>query len=83
MVVWDRMAKKRECFSVFFGMLSKLSLFWFENRKAYFGFFGSQLTHINYLPPLTVLFLAIILATLSFDGLNETFFGLKLSISIH
>ena len=70
--------KKGECFSVFFGMLSKLSLFWFENRKAYFGFFGSQLTHINYLPPLTVLFLAIILATLSFDGLNETFFWFKI-----
>ena len=39
----------------------------------YIGFFGSQLKNYKFYPPLSVLFLSIILATLSFDGLNETF----------
>jgi hypothetical protein len=65
---------KGECFSVFFNMLSKLSWLWFREGKAHLGFFGSQLNYSSYFPPLTVMFLTIILATLSFDGLNETFF---------
>ena len=65
---------KGECFSVFFNMLSKLSWLQFRDGKALFGFFGFQLNYTSYFPPLTVMFLTIILATLSFDGLNETFF---------
>ena len=65
---------KGECFSVFFNMLSKLSWIQFRDGKALFGFFGFQLNYTSYFPPLTVMFLTIILATLSFDGLNETFF---------
>jgi len=68
---------KGECFSVFFNLLSKLSWLWFRDGKTYLGFFGSQLNSISYFPPLIVIFLTIILATLSFDGLNETFFWFK------
>ena len=65
--------EKGECFSVFYNLLSKLSCFWIENGKLFVGLFGSQLRNINNLPVSSVLFLSIILATLSFDGLNETF----------
>ena len=64
---------KGECFTSFYTLLSKLSLIWFKDGTLFVGFFGSQLKNYKFYPPLSVLFLSIILATLSFDGLNETF----------
>ena len=62
--------KLRELF-IFFFIYNSCSFSW---NISSLSFFGSQLKYITYFPPLTVLFLTIILTTLSFDGLNETFF---------
>lgn len=70
--------KNGECFTSFYRLLSKLSWIWIKEGKIYVGFFGSQLKNINTFPPMSVLFLSIILATLSFDGLNETFLWFKI-----
>ena len=70
--------KNGECFTSFYRLLSKLSWIWIKEGKIYVGFFGSQLKDINTFPPMSVLFLSIILATLSFDGLNETFLWFKI-----
>jgi len=70
--------KNGECFTSFYRLLSKLSWIWIKEGKIYVGFFGSQLKEINTFPPMSVLFLSIILATLSFDGLNETFLWFKI-----
>ena len=70
--------KNGECFTSFYRLLSKLSWIWIKEGKIYVGFFGSQLKKINTFPPMSVLFLSIILATLSFDGLNETFLWFKI-----
>ena len=70
--------KNGECFTSFYRLLSKLSWIWIKEGKIYVGFFGSQLKDINTFPPMLVLFLSIILATLSFDGLNETFLWFKI-----
>lgn len=69
--------EKGECFTAFYGLLSKLSWIWIMEGKIHIGFFGSQLKKIKTFPSLSVLFLSIILATLSFDGLNETFLWFK------
>ena len=69
--------ERGECFTAFYGLLSKLSWIWTVDGKIYIGFFGSQLKKIHTFPPMSVLFLSIILATLSFDGLNETFLWFK------
>ena len=70
--------KNGECFTSFYRLLSKLSWIWIKEGKIYVGFFGSQLKNINTFPPMSVLFSSIILATLSFDGLNETFLWFKI-----
>ena len=70
--------KNGECFTSFYRLLSKLSWISIKEGKIYVGFFGSQLKNINTFPPMSVLFLSIILATLSFDGLNETFLWFKI-----
>ena len=70
--------KNGECFTSFYRLLSKLSWICIKEGKIYVGFFGSQLKDINTFPPMSVLFLSIILATLSFDGLNETFLWFKI-----
>ena len=69
--------EKGECFTAFYGLLSKMSWIWIIEGKINIGFFGSQLKKIKTFPSLSVLFLSIILATLSFDGLNETFLWFK------
>ena len=70
--------EKAECFTVFYNLLSKMSFIWIKGENIYIGLFGAQLRNIKYFPPLLVLFLSIILATLSFDGLNETFLWFKI-----
>ena len=62
---------KGECFSVFFNMLSKLSWIQFRDAKALFGFFGFQLNYTSYFPPLTVMFLTIILAPFAIILVNR------------
>ena len=74
----EKWLEKSECFSVFFSFLSKLSLLWFSNSKVLIGFFGARLTNITYLPISFSIFICTILATLSFDGLNETFWWFKI-----
>jgi hypothetical protein len=69
--------ERGECFTSFYRLLSKLSWIWTIEGKIHIGFFGSQLKKIQTFPSLSVLFLSIILATLSFDGLNETFLWFK------
>tara|TARA_B100000131_G_C18118279_1_gene611982 strand:- start:92 stop:1483 length:1392 start_codon:yes stop_codon:yes gene_type:complete len=65
--------EKGECFSLFFNYISKISLVWIENNKVFIGFFGFRLTQISFLPITFAFFISTILATLTFDGLNETF----------
>ena len=70
--------QRGECFTIFFSFLSKMSLFWIEKNKIIFGFWGARLTEINSLPVSFCIFISTVLATLSFDGLNETFWWFKI-----
>lgn len=74
----EKWLEKAECFTIFFSYLSKLSLIWFSNSKVFVGFFGARLTNISFLPIAFSIFICTILATLSFDGLNETFWWFKI-----
>ena len=58
--------EKGECFTAFYGLLSKLSWIWIMEGKIYIGFFGSQLKKIKTFPSLSVLFLSIIFKILYF-----------------
>ena len=69
---------KGECFSIFFNYISKISLIWIDNKNIFIGFFGFRLTQIKFLPTKFAFFISTILATLSFDGLNETFWWFDL-----
>ena len=65
--------RNSECFTVFYLLLSKMSCLWIKDDRLFLGLFGSQLRTIKFMPAPSVFFLSLILATLSFDGLNETF----------
>ncbi|WP_246226337.1 hypothetical protein [Chelativorans xinjiangense] len=79
---FDAWTGRMEFLSVFFRMLSRLSLF--EARQTPKGFRlslglpGGKLMDAQPLPPSGIAFLLLALATVSFDGLMRTFFWLGL-----
>jgi hypothetical protein len=72
---------RAECFSVFFGFIARLSPFQSETaerRSLVLRFPGASLPSDAALPVSGVLFVLLTLATVSFDGLNKTFWWLDL-----
>lgn len=74
---------RAECFSVFFGFVAKLSPLRLEpaesgRRRLVLGFPGVALVRQSDLPIGGTLFVLLTLATVSFDGLNKTFWWLAL-----
>ncbi|MGH6931567.1 MAG: hypothetical protein ACREEE_03955, partial [Dongiaceae bacterium] len=69
-----------ECFSVFFGFVARLSPFGVDGRqrRLTMTFPGVSLAVAGALPLSGVLFVLLTLATVSFDGLSETFWWLDL-----
>ncbi|MBM3570936.1 MAG: hypothetical protein FJX52_01045 [Alphaproteobacteria bacterium] len=78
--------ERGECFSVFFGLVARLSpLAWTAPDPTHPGrwrlrldFPGAALIRFEPLPASGVLFVLLTLATVSFDGLNKTFWWLGL-----
>jgi hypothetical protein len=75
-----------ECFSVFFGFVALIAPVGVDQpdsalrqgRRLYLTLPGAQLTKHDALPRGSVLFVLLTLATVSFDGLNKTFWWLGL-----
>ena len=66
-----------ECFSVFFGMISKLGIFQrTHDDRLSLGLPGAKLLDIAPLPASGVLFVLLALGSVSFDGLMRTFWWL-------
>jgi len=70
---------RAECFSVFFGFVGRLSpLQVSERSELTLAFPGAPLARADPLPVSGVLFVLLTLATVSFDGLDRTFWWLDL-----
>jgi hypothetical protein len=73
---------KAECFSVFFGFVARLAPFHVEcadgRGRLVLTFPGAALTRTDALPVSGMLLVLLTLATVSFDGLNKTFWWLDL-----
>lgn len=74
---------RAECFSVFFGFVAELSPFRIEKdaaerRRLVLRFPGATLAERAPLPASGVLFVLLVLSTVSFDGLSKTFWWLGL-----
>lgn len=68
---------RAECFTIWLGWLSRLAPLWTrEGLRA--GLPGARLTRMPPLVPSAAILLLVMLATGSFDGLNETFWWLGL-----
>jgi hypothetical protein len=70
---------RAECFSVFFGFIARLSPLWRSERSELaLAFPGASLARLDPLPVSGVAFVLLTLATVSFDGLDRTFWWLDL-----
>jgi hypothetical protein len=70
---------RAECFSVFFGFIARLSpLRPLEGSELALAFPGASLARLDPLPLSGVAFVLLTLATVSFDGLDRTFWWLDL-----
>ncbi len=70
-----------EFLTVFFGMIARIAPFWRERGdgvRAYVGLPGAQVLRMPALTVSQVAFVTLALASLTFDGLSETFFWLGL-----
>ena len=70
-----------EFLTVFFAMIARIAPFWRERGpmvRAYVGFPGAQVLRMPPLSVSQVAFVTLALASLTFDGLSETFFWLGL-----
>jgi hypothetical protein len=79
---YEAWSSRGECLSVFFGMVSRLSLFELAAKREgaghalSLGWPGAKLREIDPLPMSGVFFLLLVLGSVSFDGLSKTFFWL-------
>jgi hypothetical protein len=81
---YDAWNRRGECLSVFFGMIARLSIFELAASPADHGRLslcwpGAKLRNAAPLPLSGVLFLLLVLASVSFDGLSKTFFWLGMN----
>ena len=78
--------KQGEFLTVFFTFIGKIAPFWLERDNApphsrkllKFGMFGARLYHMPPLSKTALIFIITVLAVVSFDGLQDTFFWLRL-----
>ncbi len=82
LVGYSAWSKRGECLSVFFGMISRLSILEFASApgdgsgEVRLCWPGAKLHHAEPLPLSGVLFLLLALGSVSFDGLSKTFLWL-------
>lgn len=71
-----------EFLTVLFGMIARVSPLWLEiegrRTRLYAGWPGAQVLRMPPLAPSAVVFVTLVLAALTFDGLSETFWWLAL-----
>ncbi|MDP4033091.1 MAG: hypothetical protein Q8P60_09630 [Pseudorhodobacter sp.] len=75
--------QRGEFLTVYLGLIAKIAPFWLEidGRRArlFAGWPGTQVLRMPPLDPSAVIFITLVLAGLTFDGLHETFFWLGLT----
>lgn len=73
---------KGEFLSAYFGFVAKIAPFWAEYRNGratvMAGLPGAQILRLDPLPSSAIAFVTLVLASVSFDGLTETFWWLAL-----
>lgn len=78
----DEWLQQGEFLTVYLGLIAKIAPFWLEVEgrvaRLYIGWPGAQVLRMPPLAPSAVVFVTLVLAGLTFDGLHETFFWLGL-----